>query len=145
MSDAMGIVNKLIDLAKSVQEWRKGTKKANLKLFFGEHVDPVFHQMKRIHRDYVDGLGGLLQRMHSGELPPRELYEWFEQKRRPKDLEYKSSTDATLHRIGTLPSVNKIRANQIYQICFFNVRINKTAARITITQNTRLTISSKYK
>jgi hypothetical protein len=83
----METVNKLFDLAKSVQEWRKGKKKANLKLFFEEHVNPVFHQMERIHRDYVDGIGGLLQKMRTGELPPRELYEWLEQKRRELESE----------------------------------------------------------
>jgi len=82
------LFSNLAALAKSVLDWKKGKKeKADLRLFYEEHIKPVYDQMERIHKDYMDGFGGLLKRMRDSELPPRALYDWFEEKRRELDSE----------------------------------------------------------
>jgi hypothetical protein len=66
---------------------RKEAKLEKQRIFFENHIEPVFLKLEQIHKDYTDSLSKLAQYMSNQELPPQELVEWLQDRRHKLESE----------------------------------------------------------
>ena len=87
------VISTLITIVPLISAWRKDRSKKNLealKAVFNDKVIPNFKKLEDIHKDYMQNLVQLRQKLENRNVHPKELIDWFE----TEGVEYRHQRDA---------------------------------------------------